>query len=126
MTNETELPWDTLRATTGELPWPALNQFADGLLENPALIHDLGELYDEARAVCAETPTFADLYVAAILALAAPRLNEERRHELAPFIVQKLIDAGQADDDRHRGHRGQDPGHTGEHESGRVGHQPDH
>ena len=99
MTNETELPWDTLRATTGELPWPALNQFADGLLENPALIHDLGELYDEARAVCAETPTFADLYVAAILALAAPRLNEERRHELAPFIVQKLIDAGQADDD---------------------------
>ena len=39
------------------------------------------------------------LYVPAIFALAAPKLDEDRRRTIGEFLVKKLAEAGRKDDD---------------------------
>jgi ketosteroid isomerase-like protein len=76
----------------GDLPWPALETFADAVVADPNLARELFAEYDRAwQAV--DVPTYVDLYVPAIFALAAPKLGEEQRREIGSFLVDKLIEA---------------------------------
>jgi len=98
-TNETELPWGTLRATTGELPWAELERFAEAVAESSSVTEDLKRLYDESWEAASDTLTYAYLYVPAVFALAGPRLSHERKSELAAFLVRQMVKAGREDDD---------------------------
>jgi hypothetical protein len=90
------LPWEDLRRMEGDLPWPALETFAEAVVGNPDLAQELFAEYDRAwQAV--DVLTYIDLYVPAIFALAAPRLGEEQRREIGDFLIDKLMEAGQED-----------------------------
>ncbi|OHB64583.1 MAG: hypothetical protein A2Y77_12855 [Planctomycetes bacterium RBG_13_62_9] len=87
-----------LQRTEGGIPWPALRTFAAALATNRELARELFEAYDRAFAKTDLTDN-ADLYVPAIFALAAPRLDDEQRREIGAFLVQKLAEAGHEDAD---------------------------
>jgi len=88
-----QLPWEDLRRMDGDLPWSALETFAEAVVAEPELAQELFAEYDRAwRAV--DVPTYIDLYVPAIFTLAAPRLSNEQRREIGGFLVDKLIEAG--------------------------------
>jgi hypothetical protein len=93
------LSWDQLQRVEGGIPWPALYTFADAVASDPEVIPRLFEVYDQAYRQSFEQPTFADFYVAGIFALAAPRLDEERRREIGSFLVARLVQAGRDDAD---------------------------
>jgi hypothetical protein len=87
------LPWDDLRRMEGDLPWTALETFADAVVADPTLAQELFAEYDRAwQAV--DVPTYVDLYVPAIFALAEPKLGDQQRCEIGGFLVDKLIEAG--------------------------------
>lgn len=94
-----ELPWDALKAAKGEIPWAALEQFADALAADSSLLCPLEDLHTEARETVRETERYEDLYVPAIVALAATRLSDEVRREVAAFLIDRLVEAGHEDDD---------------------------
>ncbi len=94
-----QLPWDQLEHAESGIPWPALHTFADAVATDPGVVPKLFELYDRAYREAAERPTYVDFYVAAIFALAAPRLDDERRHEIGTFLVERLVQAGRDDAD---------------------------
>ncbi len=94
-----QLPWNELQQTDGVIPWPALRTFAEALATDDQLTPRLFEVYDRAYQEAFERPTCADFYVAAIFALAAPRLDQERRREIGAFLVAKLVQAGRDDAD---------------------------
>ncbi len=94
-----QLPWDQLEHSESEIPWPALHTFADAVATDPGVVPKLFEIYDRAYREAAERPTYVDFYVAAIFALAAPRLDEERRREIGTFLVERLVQAGRDDAD---------------------------
>jgi hypothetical protein len=90
-----QLPWEDLRRMEGDFPWPSLETFADAVAADPDLARELFAEYERAwQAV--DVPTYLDLYVPAIFALAAPKLGEEQRREIGSFLVDKLIEAGNA------------------------------
>jgi len=93
------LPWDELWHTQGDIPWPALEAFAEAEAAKPDLTAELFQTYERARDVSLTNICYADLYVAAIFALAAPRLDEVRRRTIGEFLVKKLAEAGRDDDD---------------------------
>jgi len=93
-----QLPWEDLRRMEGDFPWPSLEAFADAVAADPDLARELFAEYERAwQAV--DVPTYLDLYVPAIFALAAPKLGEEQRREIGGFLVDKLIEAGNEDAD---------------------------
>jgi hypothetical protein len=94
-----QLPWDELRRTDATIPWPALRTFADALVTGGQLAHELFEVYDEAYEAEYDQPRYTDFYVAAIFALAAPRLDDERRREIGSFLIERLVWAGEDDAD---------------------------
>jgi hypothetical protein len=94
-----QFPWERLYGTEGAIPWPALEVFADALPGNHDLVEALFDAYDKVRARPFEEPKYADLYMPAIFALAAPRLSEEQRREIGDFLVGRLVEAGKEDDD---------------------------
>jgi hypothetical protein len=94
-----QLPWQELWRTQGELPWPALETFADAVVAEPGLADELFKAYERAREVSLTKTCYADLYVPAIFALAAPRLDEDRRRMIGEFLVKKLAEAGEDHDD---------------------------
>jgi len=94
-----QLPWQELWRTQGEIPWLALETFADAVVAEPALADELFKTYEQARGVEPTGTCYADLYVPAIFALAAPRLDEDRRRAIGEFLVKKLAEAGEDDDD---------------------------
>jgi len=96
MTSETDLPWDALE-TTDEVPWPALERLAQALAEQPGILPRLRQTYDEACITALKTETHADLFVLAICALAAPRLDAPTQQDVAAFLVEKLVEAGDRD-----------------------------
>jgi hypothetical protein len=98
-TEVSQLSWDQLQQTRGEIPWPALYAFADAVVTDSSLIPKFFEVYDRAYQEALDKPTRADFYVAAIFALAASRLDEERRRQIGEFLVKKLVQAGQDDAD---------------------------
>ncbi len=94
-----QLPWDQLEHPESGIPWPALRTFAEAVATDPGVVPKLFEIYDRAYREAAERPTYVDFYVAAIFALAAPRLDEERRREIGTFLVERLVQAGRDDAD---------------------------
>jgi hypothetical protein len=94
-----QLPWDQLHHAMGSIPWSALHMFADALVANRALATDLFDAYDHAWQVQTDPPDDADLFVPAVFALAAPRLDGEQRRESGSFLVQRLVAAGYEDAD---------------------------
>jgi hypothetical protein len=94
-----QLPWQELWRAQGEIPWLALETFADAVVAEPGLADELFKTYEQARGVEPTGTCYADLYVPAIFALAAPRLDEDRRRIIGEFLVKKLAEAGEDDDD---------------------------
>jgi ketosteroid isomerase-like protein len=93
-----QLPWRALHATKGGVPWPALRAFADVVAADREVTRQLFEVYDQAYEA-ADYTAYADLYVPAIFALAAPKLDGEGRREIGSFLVERLVRAGQDDAD---------------------------
>ena len=93
------LPWQELWHTQGEIPWPALETFADAVIAEPDLADELFKTYEQARGAWLTGACYADLYVPAIFALAAPRLDEDRRRNVSELLVKKLVEAANEDDD---------------------------
>jgi len=87
------LPWEDLHRMEGDLPWAALETFADAVVDDPALAQELFAEYDRAWQA-GDVPTYVDLYVPAIFALAAPRLGDRQRREIGDFLVDRLLEAG--------------------------------
>ena len=93
------LPWDALRHSEGDIPWPALEQFAQALAADPSLWEKLRTLYENYFDSDDPQPTYECLYVPAIFAMAAPRLSEDTRREIAEFLLEELVVAGEEDDE---------------------------
>ncbi len=87
------LPWEELRRTEGDLPWPALETFVEAVVSDADVARQLFAEYEKAWAA-GDVPTYVDLYVPAIFALAAPRLSDQQRRELGSWLVDKLLEAG--------------------------------
>ncbi len=94
-----KLPWEELCRTHAEVPWTAIDTFAHTLLTSPAIADRLMELYDETIDMPPEEPTYVDLYVPAIFALAAPKCSTNQRRRIGRFLLDKLSEAGQRDED---------------------------
>jgi hypothetical protein len=88
-----QLPWEDLRRVEGDLPWTALETFANAISADPDIAGALFAEYDRAWQAVDE-PTYIDLYVPAIFALAVPKLKDEQRREIGGFLVDRLIEAG--------------------------------
>ena len=89
-----QLPWDQLQHSADRIPWPALHAFADAVVTDSGVMKKLFEVYDQAYREAEQQATYGDFYVAAIFALAAPRLDEQRRREIGAFLVERLVQAG--------------------------------
>ncbi len=94
-----QLPWNELQRADATIPWPALRAFADALAADRQLAPKLFEVYDRAYEAEYDHPRYTDFYVAAIFALAAPRLDDERRREIGSFLIERLVWAGEDDAD---------------------------
>jgi hypothetical protein len=88
-----QLPWEDLRRTEGDLPWSALETFADAVVSNPDLARELFAEYDRAWQA-GDIPTYINLYVPAIFALAAPKLGDPQHREIGGLLVDRLMEAG--------------------------------
>jgi len=87
-----QLPWEDLRRVEGDLPWTALETFAGAVVADPTLAQELFAEYDKAWQVM-DVPTYVDLYVPAIFALAAPKLKDEQRREIGNSLIDRLLKA---------------------------------
>jgi uncharacterized protein YchJ len=94
-----QLPWEALQHTEGDIPWPALYEFAAAVVTDKSLTDGLVELYEQALQAGYDHEHYEDYYVPAIFALAAPQLSDQRRREIGVFLVEKLAEAGQEDSD---------------------------
>jgi len=95
----TQLPWEALKHTEGDIPWSALYKFAAAVVVDPFVEDALIELYEQALESGYDHEHYEEFYVPAIFALAAPQLSDERRSEVGNVLVEKLADAGHEDDD---------------------------
>jgi len=95
----TQLPWEALKHTEGDIPWSALYKFAAEVVVEPSVVDALIELYEQALEPEYEHEHYEEFYVPAIFALAAPQLSDERRSEIGGVLVEKLAEAGLEDDD---------------------------
>ena len=91
--------WQQLQHTEGSIPWPALDEFAKILAEEPAIWKTLAKRYNELALSREGYLGYEPLYIPAIFARAAPSLNQETILEITPFLVEKLCEAGFDDDD---------------------------
>ena len=95
----TSLPWDTLRHTEGDIPWTALEQFAEAVVADWDAMEELQDLYDEFMETAYERQSYECLYVPAILAMAAPQLSEAGRARATRFLLRALMGAGDEDNE---------------------------
>ena len=93
-----QLPWDVLWRAEGDIPWSAMGVFAEALASQPDLIDPLFNAYDEAREAVHERTCYVHLYVPAIFALAAPKLDDRRRQEIGESLIARLVEASERDD----------------------------
>jgi len=98
-TESPHLPWNDLNHTEGSIPWPALRTFAEAVAADQEVAERLFRVYEEAHEKALRETCYADLYVPAIFAMAAPRLDNEQRREIGIFLLKKLATAGRDDDD---------------------------
>jgi hypothetical protein len=94
-----QLPWEALQHTEGDIPWPALYEFAAAVVTDKSLTDGLIELYEQALEAGYDHEHYEEYYVPAIFALAAPQLSDQRRREIGVFLVDKLAEAGREDAD---------------------------
>ncbi|MEN6425324.1 MAG: hypothetical protein ABFE13_08170 [Phycisphaerales bacterium] len=90
--------WDALHRSEVDIPWSAMEALADALAADPDLTDNLFLAYDEAREAVLDTASFVPLYVPAVFALAAPKLDERRRREIGESLIARLVEAGEQDD----------------------------
>jgi uncharacterized protein YchJ len=95
----TQLPWEALQHAEGDIPWPALYNFAAAIVADPLVVDKLIDLYEQAVDSDYGQEHYEEFYIPAIFALAAPQLSDERRSEIGAFLVQKLAEAGHNDGD---------------------------
>ena len=93
-----QLIWDALQRPDNDIPWSGLEALADAVVADSDLIDELFRAYDEAREAVLDRACYIHLYVPAILALAAPKLDEQRRREVGSSLIARLIEAGEQDD----------------------------
>jgi len=98
-TELSQLPWNDLQQAKGDIPWPALRAFAEAVSTDRDVTAKLFEVYDQTYATVTKQICYADLYVPAIFALAAPKLNDDQRREIGAFLLAKMVQAGQDDAD---------------------------
>ena len=98
-TDSSELPWNALQHKGDGIPWPALRTFAEAVTSQPRVAQELFEVYEGTHKVALTETCYADLYVPAIFALAAPKLGDRMRCEIGAFLIEKLVAAGRDDDD---------------------------
>ncbi len=90
--------WDALHRSEVDIPWSALEAVADALVAKPDLMNELIQAYDEARETVLDRVCYAHLYVPAIFALAAPKLDDRCRQEIGESLIARLVEAGEQDD----------------------------
>ncbi len=90
--------WDALQRTEDDIPWSAMEALGEALAAEPKLIDELFDAYDEAREAVLERACYVHLYVPAVFALAAPKLDERRRQEIGEALIARLVEAGEQDD----------------------------
>jgi len=88
-----------LKHTEGDIPWPVLEQFAEALVADPGLAAQLRSRYEEIMDSEDAPLDYEYVYIPAIFALAAPRLDEATRRQAGEFLVRELLSAGENDDD---------------------------
>ncbi len=97
--NASQLPWDRLQHQEGGIPWPALRTFAEAVVHDTSVVQGLFDLYEQAHKTALTKTNYGDLYVPAIFALAAPKLDDEQRRTVGTFLIDKLVAAGRDDGD---------------------------
>jgi hypothetical protein len=90
--------WDELYRSETDIPWSVIEALADAVAAEPDLTDKLLHAYDEAREIVLDTASYVHLYVPAILALAAPKLDARRRREIGESLIARLVEAGEQDD----------------------------
>jgi len=93
------LPWEALTHTEGDIPWPALEASADALAAEPMLLDRLTDRYDEFMTDPDARNSYECLYIPAILAMAAPRMDGPTRRRAADWLVEAAMDAEANGDD---------------------------
>lgn len=93
-----QLLWHALQSTESDIPWSAMEGFAEALAAEPGLIDSLLNAYDQAREAVHERACYVHLYVPAILAMAAPKLDDRQRLEIGEWLIARLVEAGEQDD----------------------------
>lgn len=88
-----KIPWEALLHTEGNIPWPALEASADALAADPMLLDRLTDRYDEFMTDPGARNSYECLYIPAILAMAAPRMDDATRRRAADWLVEALLDA---------------------------------
>ncbi len=96
---ERDLPWQLLTENSSDVPWEALTQVAQELQSDPGLMSDLEALYAESLVDGPAVYDHGALAVPAIIAMAAPGLDEGTRGEIAGVLVRWLDEAGREDSD---------------------------
>ncbi len=69
--------WSQLQHTEGPIPWSVLDEFAEALAEYPAIWKSLAKRYDELALSGEDYFGYEQLYIPAIFAKTAPKLNKE-------------------------------------------------
>lgn len=95
----TGLPWESLEHTEGDIPWPVLDTFADAVAADPSLVEDLVGVYEDSLIEAEESRSYGMFYVPAVLALAAPRLDDGAGCDVGTFLLGALSEAAREDDD---------------------------
>jgi len=94
-TNEPPLPWDELEHIEGDIPWPALRRLAEAVATDPTVTQKLFDVYDRVYEAGSDQVCYADLYVPAIFALAAPKLDDEQKREIGNGLLDRLDEAAE-------------------------------
>ena len=94
-----QLPWDELEQVRAEVPWDAIRAIAEAAPAGSDVVHRLFDTYERARKTLLYEPAGGDVWVSAILTLAAPRFDDAQKREVGAFLIEKLIEACEDEDD---------------------------
>ena len=94
-----QLPWDELKPVRAEIPWDAMRTIAEAAPADNDVVHRLFDTYERARITLLREATVADLCVTAIFALAATQFDDAQKRAVGGFLIEKLIEACEEEDD---------------------------
>lgn len=90
--------WQDLQPIEGDLQWASLERFAEVVAAEPDWIDESFVAFDRAREAVLDQASCVHLHVPAILALAAPKLDDAQRLKAGRFLLDRFLDAGEEDD----------------------------